>query len=399
MDQFLPAGAEEVRSSEAVTNTREIRVALLEESPSVRSQNILCELAERFAVTYVTGAREIPPARYARVIQLSPARFVLQRSWEISRIADDLYKRGDIDFAVSWERIGLFTRHVPVLLAIGGSYVHEVGVILRSYPWSKRWRALTGFLHYAVPEIISAQRAWMMTVPSATMKKRISRKCKVPIETIRLVPEGVGDLFFDSYDDRKFTAAPQIAFVGRIHPGKGILAFAREFINSQINAPLLIAGDGPDFPALAQLASRDSRVQLRGHITPQKVAALLKETSVFVWPSLYEGCPIAVLEAMASGHACVAYPEGSSAEVLGDAAVYAKYNNPAALCLQLEAVLRDRDRVRVLAQRARQRAREYHWRNCLAETEKLYVDFYCSLRRSSADGLSTPAYTTGVFGR
>jgi len=228
----------------------------------------------------------------------------------------------------------------------------------------------------------------MITVPSATMRGRISVECKVPVDKIRLLPEGVGDLFFNSYDERKLTAAPQIAFVGRIHPGKGILAFAREYIKSKISAPLLIAGHGPDFSALCQLASQDSRIRLKGRIPPQKVAALLKETSVFVWPSLYEGCPIAVLEAMASGHACIAYPEESSAEILGNAAMYVKYNTPSALCAALETLLQDRETIQTMARSARQRAWTFHWQNCLAKTEELYMDMYRSINRSSQDSLS-----------
>jgi len=382
MDGFLHRGVTKQMCPYTLMDTRAIRVALLEEAPSVRSENILPHLADRFAITYVTAASEIPEAKYARVVRVPHSKFVLHRAWEISAVADSLYKQGAIDFAVSWARIGLFARRAPVLLSIGGSYAHEIGVILKNYPLSKRWRVLTGLLHYAVPEIVSARRARMITVPSEAMKQRISQTCGVPIEKIRVVPEGVGDIFFDTYEEQKFSATAKIAFVGRSHPGKGILAFARQFSKSRIEATLLIGGDGPDFPALSRIADMDRRVQLKGHVTVEQVAALLKRTTVFVWPSLYEGCPIAVLEALASGHACVAYPEGSSVEVLGESAVYAEYNNPVALCAQLEVLLQDRSRIHDLARKGRQRALQFRWENCLAKTEELYVDFYRDLRRT-----------------
>jgi len=88
------------------------------------------------------------------------------------------------------------------------------------------------------------------------------------------------------------------------------------------------------------------------------VAAVLAAADVFVLPSLSEGLPLALLEAMFAGCPIVASDVGEVAAALGhgEAGALVEAGNPAALAASLDSLLSDPARARVLGERARMRA-------------------------------------------
>jgi len=103
-----------------------------------------------------------------------------------------------------------------------------------------------------------------------------------------------------------------VGFVGRLCPQKnlGILldAFSSLHEDTKANPKLVIVGDGPERSALAREAKRrgvDKQVVFTGAVSEGTKVKLLKSFDIFVLPSLYEGCPIALLEAMASAKAII----------------------------------------------------------------------------------------------
>jgi glycosyltransferase involved in cell wall biosynthesis len=103
------------------------------------------------------------------------------------------------------------------------------------------------------------------------------------------------------------TGEPQtVLTVARLHEQKGlevVVHAARELPGVRF----LIAGEGPERPSLERLTRSlgvEERVVLLGH--RDDITALLGDADLFVLPSRYEGFPLALLEAMASGVAVVA---------------------------------------------------------------------------------------------
>ena len=114
--------------------------------------------------------------------------------------------------------------------------------------------------------------------------------------------------------------AEVIGAVGRLDRQKGyrylIRAFA-ELARERPKAELVIAGDGPERAGLEALARRcgcAGRTRFLGRRTD--VPELLHAFDVFALPSLYEGLPLALLEAMAAGVPIVASAVDSVPEVL-----------------------------------------------------------------------------------
>lgn len=110
-----------------------------------------------------------------------------------------------------------------------------------------------------------------------------------------------------------------ILFVGRLAPVKGILYLIRAmpFVLRKREAILVIVGDGPersDLQHLVRILNLQPYVLFLGHIDTEKLALCYNAADVFVLPSLIEGHPIVLLEAMASGLPVVATDIGGNNE-------------------------------------------------------------------------------------
>lgn len=110
-----------------------------------------------------------------------------------------------------------------------------------------------------------------------------------------------------------------IGFAGRLVPEKGLeyLLQAMERVATEFpEALLLVAGDGELRPSLAH-AHRDSEhVGFLGHV--EEMDGFYRALDIFVLPSLWEGLPNAVIEAMASGLPVVATDVGGTGELIRD---------------------------------------------------------------------------------
>ena len=103
-------------------------------------------------------------------------------------------------------------------------------------------------------------------------------------------------------------------------------------------------------------AGLDAAVSLTGFVSDEDLAWLYRAATLFVFPTLYEGFGIPVLEAMAAGACVVARNQSAMAEVLGDAGVQVETRDPRALAAAIIALLADTERRAVLGRAARERA-------------------------------------------
>ena len=182
--------------------------------------------------------------------------------------------------------------------------------------------------------------------------------------------------------------AKVVGAIGRLDPQKGyrylIPAFAQVARESP-DAELVIAGDGPERRRIRELADGAGcadRVHLVGRRTD--VPDLLHAFDVFVMPSLYEGLPLALIEAMAAGVPVVASAVDSVPEVLGAGAADGRLGRlvPPAQPGKLAEALRDTldhpDPERT--DRARDRARSNFDVRIMVER---YAELYDSIGRQT----------------
>ncbi len=176
--------------------------------------------------------------------------------------------------------------------------------------------------------------------------------------------------------DRFFPAGTSISgeklrllFVGRVHREKN-LGVVIDQLPALPNIELLVAGDGAQRPELAQRADKlgvSSRIRWLGWQAKDSLPALYRNAEVLVNPSLYEGSPNVVLEAMASGLPTIASDTPGNRSVVrdGENGLLFPLAEPAALQAALACMASDRTLARRLGENGRARAvAEFSWRHC-----------------------------------
>lgn len=170
-------------------------------------------------------------------------------------------------------------------------------------------------------------------------------------------------------------AAPIVLTIARLDAQKGI-AHLLDAAAAVPEASFAIAGDGPDrgeLHARAAALGLGERVRFLGH--RRDVPALLAAADLFVLPSLYEGLPLSVLEAMAAGVPVVATAIGGTDEVVcdGETGTLVPPGDPQALAAAIRRTLADRDAAIHLAARARSFVeQEYSVETMVASVSRLY---------------------------
>lgn len=176
-----------------------------------------------------------------------------------------------------------------------------------------------------------------------------------------LIPNGIDtDTFVPASAERRDaarrrlglpTSIPVVLAVGRLVAKKNVatLVSALESIDQPWHA--LIVGDGPEYPRLARLAGRVTHVpDLPAASMPDVYAA----ADLFALPSVGEGMPLAVLEAMSAGLPTVLSDDEPFAP-LADAGAVLVPATPAALATAIRSLLDDP------VERARRGARARTW--------------------------------------
>ncbi len=168
-------------------------------------------------------------------------------------------------------------------------------------------------------------------------------------------------------------------YMGRIATEKNVEALLKAWKSIDTNGcQLVIVGDGPLRPTLEKnfLSTNDCQILWWGYEADLKTrVALLKYTEVFILPSLVEGLSIALLEAMATGTACIATDAGADGEVLKDGAgITISTESVTAQLKTLLPVLREHQFLTSeLGRRARQRVIEqYTLTHNIDSLERLY---------------------------
>ena len=207
-------------------------------------------------------------------------------------------------------------------------------------------------------------------------------------EHIRVIPNGVSDDFTPRRDDQAMAelrkriglkAERYVLFIGGADPRKNHQTFleAAEKVRKKLGSRMLILVGSPihpfgDYEKTARRRSLSEKVLCPGRLSTNDLQLLYSSTDLFVFPSLYEGFGMPVLEAMACGAPVLTSNSTALAEVAGDAAVLADPQDARALGEAMIRVLEDESLRATLKVKGFERAKQYSWEQAGAKTVALY---------------------------
>ena len=158
-----------------------------------------------------------------------------------------------------------------------------------------------------------------------------------------------------------------ILFVGTIEPRKNLARLIEAVTNDPTLPPLVVAGASGWGDAVGTLDA--DRVRFVGHVDDAALRVLYRSAMAFVYPSLWEGFGLPILEAMAQATPVVTSAGTSTEEVAGGAAVLVDPTKTSSIADGIAEALRHRDE---WAARSRARASEMTWEAAARSTAAVY---------------------------
>ena len=180
----------------------------------------------------------------------------------------------------------------------------------------------------------------------------------------------------------------QVLFVGQVNQRKGISYLLDGFAAAALpEAQLTIIGRAS--PAMTQRIAGQRQVRLIPGVPKAEVARFMREADVLVLPSLAEGFPLVVMEAMSSGTACIVSPQTSAEDIIesGVNGLVVEADSDE-VGRALRAVDGDREWLAHMSERARRRVEDFTWERYSLAGAALVADVALRQRRSKGGAAS-----------
>jgi glycosyltransferase involved in cell wall biosynthesis len=310
-----------------------------------------------------------PPARHP----------LLWKFWYDVKLPS-LLKKHKADIFVSTDGFCSLHTSVPQVLV-----VHDLAFL--HYPSFSQRSHLLFYKRYTGRFLEKAKR---IATVSKFSKQDILVHYPVTAEKIDIVYTGVKDIFIPLDPGKKekvkekYTGGKEyFLYTGSIHPRKNLTNLLKAFSifkkRQRSSMKLVLAGRlawkyDRFMKDLGSYKFRED-VVLTGYLAENELSGLTGAAYSMVYPSLFEGFGVPVLEAMRSGIPVITSVNSSMQEIAGDAALYADPTEPLSIADQMMLIYKDESMKGALVEKGRLKAQQFSWDN----TANL---FWATIRRA-----------------
>ncbi|HAT03777.1 MAG TPA: hypothetical protein DCS29_03325 [Candidatus Magasanikbacteria bacterium] len=272
--------------------------------------------------------------------------------------------------------------------------IHDIAAIKfpRSYNWFERWYSLWS-ARFAL------KHTWKMIVPSEFVKKEL---CTAALQHGSTTAQEKINVVYHGYDERykkiddgieiekilkKYSIEkPFIMSVGRLEEKKNTVRIIEAFNKLKIvldpdlrvskletrNSKLLLVGKpGYGFEAVERTINESpfkNDIITPGFVPEEDLPYLMNAAEAFVFPSLYEGFGLPILEALSCGTPIVASKGSSLEEIGGDACVYVDQMDSEDIARGISEIMQNDELKMMNIKKGLERVKEFSWEKCARET-------------------------------
>ena len=219
-------------------------------------------------------------------------------------------------------------------------------------------------------------------------KTQISENFNIPKDKITVTPLGVGSLWFQEIPESKIAnmiAKYQLKkdffiFVGTLQPRKNLSLLIESYLSLpdaiKKNIPLIIVGRAgwgcEDLVTKLKLNHFGSSVRWLDHVPFNDLLPLVKLAKALLYPTLYEGFGLPILEAFASKVPVITSNTTSIPEVAGDAAILIDPTDSSSITLGMQKIIEHPTLSSDLIKKGYLRALDYTWEMTAKKTIEAY---------------------------
>jgi glycosyltransferase involved in cell wall biosynthesis len=256
---------------------------------------------------------------------------------------------------------------------------HDMSLTLLPEAHTLKKRLLTASL---IPTV--ARKAVRILVPSESTRRDVIRLLGVDPGRIRLVPYAAAPLYRPLPEGPEALAArgvrpPYFLYVGTLEPRKNLARALRAFVRVAPDLPdhqfVIVGQAGWKYAEILGEAGRPElldRVVRTGYLPEEELPLFYNHAVALVYPSLYEGFGLPVIEAMACGAPVLTSRTSSLGEIAHDAALLVDPHSEDELAEGLRSLAADAGLRQSLRARGAERAALFSWERTARETVAVY---------------------------
>lgn len=297
-------------------------------------------------------------------------------------------------FALSWH---LYRRKLDLY--------HSTHYVLPAWVGSKVVVTIHDIIHLLYPEFLPSNLAFLyaqrmirrsltrgdrIISVSQSTKNDLRQHFDVDGQKIEVIHNGVDDSFrqrLTTEDQQRWLRdlgipQPYLLFVGNpAKPHKNldtvVQAYARARRMAQFDAPLICVGSrqGSEFKirARAEYLGIGDKVRLLGHVAQEALPAIYQGATLFLYPTLYEGFGLPVIEAMASGVAVITSNTSALKEISEGFALLVDPLDLDGIAKAIASLMGSPERRAAFAERGIRRAEDFRWDEMARKTLDIYM--------------------------
>ncbi len=239
-------------------------------------------------------------------------------------------------------------------------------------PWlDPAWQRDAAFVRRRAPYVLGLSLATMIVTPSEAVRRQVMERFRVPPARVRAVPLAASAHFRPVAGPHR--TAPYFLYAGVLEPRKNLemLLGAWRVAYRKCGVELVLAGRArADFSPPAPQPG----LHVIGEVPEEDLPGWHSGAVACLYPSLYEGFGLPVLEAMQCGALVIASRDPAVSEVAGDAAVLLDARDPGSWVAAMNAAALHPEQLELLRAKALQRAKLFSWERTARLTRDVYLE-------------------------